>query len=187
VTANLGIAIAETGRRVVLVDMDLRRPGLSKFFNLENKLGVGDIILDSERPLNAGSIEEFAQETSVANLFLLSAGTLAGDKLPLMLYNTRLTQLLERLGRDFDFVLVDTAPVGLFADARVLGRLSDGVILVLRADQTTKDSALETRRRMEDDGTPLVGMILNDSRIPEVPSYYLYHTGSEKPRSDYKS
>ena len=195
VTANLGMAVAETGRRVLLVDMDLRRPGLTAFFKLKNQFGVGDIVLGTEFDPELGPKDElqrerlvdFTQQTTAPNLYLLSAGTVSGDKMPSILHHPRLRQLIGRLGEEFDFILIDTAPVGLFADARVLGRLSDGVILVLRADRTTRDSVIETRRRMEDDGTPLIGTILNDTQVAEVPSYYLYHPGSRESGTDRKS
>ena len=71
-------------------------------------------------------------------------------------------ELMQRLRRDFDNVLIDSPPMGQISDARVLGRLADSVILVLRAGRTTRDAALAATQRFAEDGTPVLGTILND-------------------------
>ena len=86
-------------------------------------------------------------------------GTVSASQL---LYSPRTSELLARLRQEFDAVLIDTPPMQPVADARVLSRLTDGVILVIRAGRTHRDAAAAAVQRFREDGTPVLGAILND-------------------------
>ena len=79
-----------------------------------------------------------------------------------MLYSPRLPEILARFRKEFDVVIIDTPPVMHMSDARVLGRLADGVIVVVRAGRTTRDTVQSTVQRFGEDGTRVIGTILND-------------------------
>ena len=115
------------------------------------------------------------RETSVSGLFLVTAGpsTAAATNL---LYSPQLPALMERLREKFDMVLIDSPPVLQIPDARVLGRVADAVVLVLRAGKTTRDAAQAVRQRLAEDGIPVLGVILNDWN-PQTsgPGYYSYY------------
>jgi capsular exopolysaccharide synthesis family protein len=159
VVSNLGIALAEINRRVLLIDADLRRPQLHKVFDVPNSWGLSDLLRE-KTALADSPLEALARPTQIPELYVLPSGP-GTVSISNLLYSPRLPELLERLRREFDTVLIDTPPMLQIADARVLGQLADAAILVLRAGQTTRDAALAAKDRFAEDGIPLLGTILN--------------------------
>ncbi len=156
VASNLGIALAELRHRVLLIDADLRKPRLHQIFDLGNARGLSTV-LQEDFLSRLGSV---LQETHVAGLFVLTAGPVTAAS-TCLLYSLRFVDLLDRVGPEFDTILIDTPPILQIPDARVVGRLADSVILVIRAGHTTPDSAQAVCRRLADDGTPVMGFVLN--------------------------
>jgi capsular exopolysaccharide synthesis family protein len=175
VTSNLGMATAEIGRRVLLIDADLRRPRLHRLFEIPNSFGLTDI-LRITTPLEDIPVNQLVRQTKIPGLFLVPSGPTT-DGLTSLLYSPRLTEFLQRVAKEFDLVLIDAPPMLHFADARVLGRHSDGVILVLRSGQTKRDAAMLARQRFDEDGTCVLGTILNswDLKNPRSPYAYAYN------------
>ena len=93
-----------------------------------------------------------------------------------LLYSHRTAELLDRLRQEFDMVLIDTPPMLYLSDARVLGRLADAAILVVRAGRTTRDAAMGAKQRLVDDRIPVLGTILNgwDPKSKTRYGYYVY-------------
>jgi succinoglycan biosynthesis transport protein ExoP len=172
VTSNLGVATAETGRRVLLIDADFRRPRLHRVFDIRNNAGFTDL-LKLSAPINEGTpLRHLIQTTRIPGLSLVTSGPTTSAPSSL-LYSPRLVEFLDRVGREFDLVLIDAPPMLQFADARVLGRYSDGVILVLRAGQTKWEAAMLACQRFNEDGTQVLGTILNnwDLKNPNRSAY----------------
>jgi polysaccharide biosynthesis transport protein len=159
VACNLSIAMAEIGRLVLLIEGDLRRPRLYKVFGTSNQSGLSDL-LRTETPLETAPIAHLVHKTDVTGLFLLPGGS-CGVNPANLFYSSPMRRLLHRLRKEFDMIMIDAPPMIHLADARVLGCLSDGVILVVRAGQTTTESALFARQRFEEDGTRVLGTVLN--------------------------
>jgi capsular exopolysaccharide synthesis family protein len=160
IARNLGLAVGETGKRVLLVDADLRRPRLHQLFGLPDCEGLGELLC-ADSPIDRDtSLARSVQATPIPGVSILPAGSnsLRGARL---LHSARMAVLLERLRGEFDMVVVDTPPVIAVPDARALGRLADGVILVIRAGHTTLESAMAARERFADDGTRVLGTVLN--------------------------
>jgi polysaccharide biosynthesis transport protein len=172
VTSNLGIAMAELGRKVLLIDGDVRRPRLHQVFGMSNDLGLADV-LSAKTLLGSISLAELARETKVPGLCLLSSGTKTMTTSSLF-HSPSMALLLERLRTEFDMILIDAPPMIWLADARVLGRIADGVVLVLRAGRTTHESALFAMQRFADDGTCVLGTILNNWDPKNSGSYNCY-------------
>jgi capsular exopolysaccharide synthesis family protein len=172
VVSNLGIALAEVNHKVLLIDADVRRPRLHDIFKLKNDIGLSNL-LRSKDP-TGGAWRGHVQETGVPNLFVMTSGTSTSAATSL-LYSTRIPDLLTELQSEFRTILVDTPPMLQIPDARVLGRMVDGVILVVRAGQTTRDAAVAAGRRFSEDGTLVLGTILNDWNPKHaVNGYYGY-------------
>jgi capsular exopolysaccharide synthesis family protein len=171
VVCNLGAALATINRRVLLVDADFRRPTLHRVFDRPNAWGL--ISLLKERTLvDSYPDQSLARETEVPGLYLLTAGPGSEDAHHL-LYSERLLQLLHRLRQQFGVVLIDSPPMLQIADARVLGRLADGVVLVVRAGKTDKNSAQAAAQFFMEDGIAVLGTVLNDWK-PESSGYGFY-------------
>ncbi len=159
VACNLSIAMAEIGRKVLLIDGDLRRPRLHTFFNVSNQWGLGDVLWGN-LPLDTVPISQLVRETEVPCLFLMPAGS-CGVAPANLFFSPRMSKLLERTRTEFDMVMIDAPPMIHLADARVLGRHSDGVILVVRAGETTTEGARYVSQRFAEDGTRILGTVLN--------------------------
>ncbi|MCC6591543.1 MAG: polysaccharide biosynthesis tyrosine autokinase [Bryobacterales bacterium] len=157
--SNLGIAMAEIGQRVLLIDADLRKPDLHTVFGTSNTWGLSDLPRDNAR-LKTMPLEALVRPTEVKGLYLLPSGP-GTISVASLLHSGRIKELIERFRREFDTILIDTPPLMYLSDARVLGRLADGAILVVRAGMTTKDMALAAKNRLVQDGISVIGTVLN--------------------------
>jgi capsular exopolysaccharide synthesis family protein len=160
VASNIGIVRSEHQGKVLLIDADRKRPRLHTVFECEDTVGLGDV-LSSNRPLDHYAIGELVSATKYPNLYVLPRGRTAPE-IPSRLYSERMERLLDRLRKEFDTIIIDTPPLIHLSDARLLGRLSDGLILVFRAGQSRWDEALIVQQRLAEDGVPVLGSILND-------------------------
>jgi len=175
VVSNLGIAIAEVNQKTLLIDADLRKPRLHDIFNLKNDSGLSDL-LRSQDPVSVLK-DGLIQETGIPNLFVLTSGSKTNAATSL-LYSNRMPEILTNLRAEFETILIDTPPMLQIPDARVLGRMVDRVILVVRAGKTTRDAATAARQRFFEDGTPMLGTILNYWNPKRSPNgYYGYQDG----------
>jgi capsular exopolysaccharide synthesis family protein len=160
ISANLATALAEVLGRVCLVDGDLRKPRVHEIFGLEAQSGLAEALRDTV-PVEDYAMEQLARPTDIPRLFVLTSGV-AGTGAGSLFFSPRMQQLMERLRREFDVVVVDTPPMLGLPDTRTLARVADGVILVVRAGVTDQSFVVAARRNLHDDNTPLLGTILND-------------------------
>lgn len=160
VVQNLGIALAETGRRVLLVDGDFRRPHLHREFSLSNEWGLIDLLTE-DQPLSEYPPERLGVFTGLPGLSILP-NRVSQHNVSKALYSARLRTILESLAKRYDMVLVDAPPLLSVADARIIAPLTDALILVLRCGVTNRDSAMEAYQRIQEDGLTLLGTVLTD-------------------------
>jgi capsular exopolysaccharide synthesis family protein len=174
VSTNLAITIAESGKRVLIIDADLRRARLHNIFEVSNERGLYTM-LESRSPV---AVENMIQETKVPGLSVLVAGPADPDHVGRVFHASWLPELLKRCEARFDTVVIDTPPMGMFPEARLLGGLVDGAILVLRASATDRQAAAMARQRLADDGILVLGTILNDwdpgEKMHKYKDYYYY-------------
>lgn len=174
ISANLGISLAETGRKVLVIDADFRRPRQHELFGLPNTGGFSTVLQEAaaDRPFN---VLDYVQTSHIPGLHLLVNGP-APDNLHLLLHSRKLGEILDELRGSFDMILIDAPPVLQIADARTMNLLADGVVLVLRSGVTDRKSALEAYRYLQEDGAQILGTILNDWRPSrnKVDHYYNY-------------
>lgn len=150
--ANLAVTMAQSGRRTILVDSDLRRPSLHTFFDLGHDRGLTDMVLDE------GSAPAL-QETGVPDLWLLASGKKPPNPAD-MLGSRQLDRVITRLTDQADIVLFDAPPIIAVTDAAVLGAKVDGVLLVLKAGKTRRDHAERARQMLEKAHVRLIGATL---------------------------
>lgn len=168
IVANLGLVLSEIGYRVLLIDADLRRPSLHRVFGIDNDSGLADILADPA-PISTEQIMRSVRRASTCDLDVLTAGEPPIHAFSL-LHSRRTTELIDSVREHYDLILIDTPPLLLVPESRILGRVTDWSILVLRAGKTTVDAAVSAQRRMEEDGIRLLGTILNDCH-PRQSSY----------------
>jgi polysaccharide biosynthesis transport protein len=173
VASNLGISLAEIDQKVLLIDADMRKPHLHEIFDVSNTWGLSDLLREKSGLVDC-PIEALTRTTDIQGLYLLPSGP-GTVSIANLLYSIRLSQLLQRVRSEFDLVIIDTPPMLFISDARVLGRLADGAILVIRASKTSRDSVRAAKQRLLNDGIPVLGTILNDWDAKSKSRYGYYY------------
>jgi tyrosine-protein kinase Etk/Wzc len=176
--SNLAVALGAGGLRTLLIDADLRRPSAHSMFGVDGSRGLADILQASQTwPDDEPSLSDFEPlKTGLDNLYFLPAGR--PERPPSELVGSeRFSELLERARPVFDVVVVDSPPVLAAADAVLLAKQVDSVILIVSAERTDRRAVEQTRRALESVGHPVTGLIVN--RFDEHQSYgYSYgYTG----------
>jgi capsular exopolysaccharide synthesis family protein len=169
VATNLAITIAQAGKKVLLVDSDLRRPRIHKIFGLQNTLGLTTY-------LAGGSDENITHKGPQPNLSIITAGPNTPNPSEL-LSSQRFEKLVKQKSAEFDVVVFDSAPVMAVTDSLVLSRLLGGTIVVARAGKTTYEMINVGMTKLNDMGAALLGMVVNGVREKqrEYYNYYQYH------------
>jgi non-specific protein-tyrosine kinase len=157
--ANLAVALAEGGRRVIVVDADLRRPGLHTLFGLERQDGLASMLLGEQSHLPL-------QDTAAPGVRLLASGPTPPNPIE-VLVSRRLDHILALARAQADFVLIDTAPAGALADTAALAPRLDGMLLVVSAGRTKRDLARRAREQLERVHATILGVVLTDVRGDE--------------------
>jgi capsular exopolysaccharide synthesis family protein len=175
ILSGLAITLARMQQRVLVIDGDLYKPELHQRLDAPKEPGLAELLRAADD--TARILSKYIHQTRVSNLSILPGGT--GGPAPL-LFSDRLKDVLHEVRRRYDFVLVDTPPLLQISDARVLSRLCDSAVLVVRSGQTTREAALLSLDRLQEDGAQVLGTILNDwaPNASELKAYtYLRHTG----------
>jgi polysaccharide biosynthesis transport protein len=177
VVSNLSIALAQINQTVLLIDGDMRRPRLHSVFDVENGHGLSDLLME-KTPLDLGKLEAACTPTSVPGLHVVTSGR-SRTHASSLVHSPRLAEVVRLAREKFDTIIIDTPPMINIADARIIARLGDALILVVRSGTTTRDAALLAKSRFVEDGTPLLGTILNfwNAKTPGYAYYRYYHAG----------
>lgn len=173
VVSNLAMAMASTGKEVLVIDADLRRPRIHTLFDVPNAPGLVEYL--KREPMVGASLQRTIQKTAVRGVDVLTSGS-TQDGADHLLHSPRLRQLAAEARAQYDVVLIDSPPIQMTA-ARLVGRLSDAAIIVARAERTTRDQILAVKQQLREDGITVLGAILNDwdpkkSRNAYYKSYY---------------
>jgi len=171
--ANLAIVIAQTGKKVVLIDADLRRPVQHKMFNLSNNMGLTTSILDNNIPVTT-----HLQETKVNNLRLLTSGPIPPNPAEL-LNSQRMKDVIKELKTAVDVIIFDTPPILTVADASIIGPKVNGALLVIHTGKTRRDALVNAVERLSRTGTHVFGTVLNKVKLDRSGyGYYYYYYSS---------
>ena len=168
-SCNLAIAMAQAGKRVILVDADLRRPKLHDIFKVKNDIGLTSLLNDE------CEIEEALKATEIDNLLLLPSGPLPLNPSEL-LASPKMKALHEQLKPHTDFIIFDTPSAIAFSDATVLSSFLDAVLLVIRANNVPRGSELHVKTMLNKARANIIGVVLNGMNPEHVDSvHYHYH------------
>jgi receptor protein-tyrosine kinase len=159
VVSHLGIALAEISGKVLLIDGDMRRPRLHKVFDQSNGWGLSDLLRE-KNAIEDLPLDALVKKTAFPHLHLLPSGASA-DNIFSLLCSGRMARLLPRFRSEFDYVLVDAPPCLEFADARIMARYVQQLLLVVQANSTNRKTAQAAVDRLMLDGIPVMGVILN--------------------------
>jgi capsular exopolysaccharide synthesis family protein len=177
---SLAIAMTGSGKRVLLVDADMRRPRIHRIFGRTNGAGLSSLILGD------GTLEQVVLASGVPNLDILACGPVPPNPAEL-LHTTAFQRLIAEMSAQYDRVIFDSPPVGVVADAVVMSTLVDGALMVLKASATSKDVAAHGVKQLRDVNARLFGAVLNDLDLEDQKygqySYYYrygYYYGDSK-------
>ena len=166
--ANLAVTLAQTGKRVLLLDADLRKPRLHRIFKLKNQNGLTNYLTGT------GDVKELVKVTVVPDLYLINSGPLPPNPAEL-LGSDKMAGFVGELKAAFDYILVDTPPVLAVTDALVLGRLVDGLILVAWGGKTSREALKRAVEKLRQTGTKTPGVIINRLDVKAHDYYYRHH------------
>lgn len=172
---NLAITFAQSDKRVLLIDADLRRPQVSGIFDInKRKKGLSNMLADV-MPLDTliNKIE------NLDKLEILPSGTKPVS--PTELLNSEAFETLIKQCREaYDVILIDTPPVLSFADASIISKVVDGVLLVVAANETKKATIIEAKKNLDKVGATIIGVILTKVRFKKNANYYRYNSDKGK-------
>jgi capsular exopolysaccharide synthesis family protein len=168
--ANLAVAIAQAGRKVLLVDADLARPRLRTAFQLDNDPGLSQLLRE-DGAVTEDVLSRFCQATRVANLSFLAAGSPA-DGAAELFAGARMRAVVSAFGAAYDLVVYDSPPVLSVADPTVLAGVVDGVLLVVRVGMYPSDAIQQANRELTAVHAKLIGVVLNGVEAGSRGGYY---------------
>jgi polysaccharide biosynthesis transport protein len=170
VAANLATTLAQSGKKVLLVDVNMRSPNQHHLWGMMNSMGLSNVIVDPEDLPQA--IQEITQ-----NLSLLTSGVMPPDPLTL-LESEAMTHLLQKVSQQYDYVILDGPSLVGMADAGILGKLADGVILVVRPGVVTSVGATAAKELLRRSSSNVLGIVANGVNLKQEPDSYFYYTSN---------
>lgn len=173
--ANIGIALAQAGLRVLLVDADMRRPRVHEIFDLSQEPGLSNLLTANAKA------SEAIQRSSVPGLWLMPAGLIPPNPAEL-LSSPRFVDFLGALEDHFDWVIIDTPPVLVVADSMIVGNRSTGVAFVVGADQTSRHAAKNAIEQLTGANVSVIGSILNRADVTRHAHFYASYYRKEYAR-----
>ncbi|MGB3260083.1 CpsD/CapB family tyrosine-protein kinase [Paenisporosarcina sp.] len=165
--ANLAVTFAQQGKRILLVDTDLRKPTVHYTFNLKNVKGLTNVLTKQS------TLTEAVQSTEVEHLSILTCGPIPPNPAEL-LGSSSMSQFIELAKSQFDVVLFDTPPILAVADAQILANKVDGTILVICSGSTEQESACKSKDLLESAKSKVLGAVLNKKKAKDSQYYYYY-------------
>ena len=167
--SNLAVSFANLNKKVLLIDCDLRNPSIHKMFRLNNIYGLTDILAKDR------AVDKCIQETELENLYVLTAGATPPNPAEI-LSSEKMKNLIEDLKNIYDYIFIDTPPIGLVTDAGVLSSFIDGVVLVVKSESVEKKYLEETKKKLDAVDARILGAILNSYKSEQKDyDYYSYY------------
>ncbi|MBC7362863.1 MAG: CpsD/CapB family tyrosine-protein kinase, partial [Candidatus Aminicenantes bacterium] len=163
--SNLAVSLAQMGKKVLLIDADLRRPKQHRIFNMKNHDGLTNYLaMDLE-------LEKLIKPTIVPSLYLINSGPIPPNPAEL-LSSEKMSELLKIVREQFDFVLIDTPPLLAVTDAQILAKMVDGLVLVVRAEKTPREALMQTRELIDLLKLKTFGVVINHLSLDGQGYYY---------------
>jgi len=171
--ANLAATYAQSDKRTVLIELDLRKPTVHKTFKLSNRLGISHVLTKQ------ATLDEVIQDTDIPNLSAITAGMIPPNPSELV-GSKALGAILEQLKEQFDQIIIDTPPVLALTDAQLISTHCDGVVLVAEAGKVKRSALLDAKERLNIVKARIVGVVLNNAKRKVKDDYYYYYYGHEE-------
>lgn len=176
--SNLAVVMTQAGKKVLVMDCDMRNPTIHKIFQLSNQMGLSNCISMNN------ALQDAVQQTKIAGLDVLTSGVIPPNPSEL-LGSERMQEILQEAKEKYDYVLVDVPPIMPVTDALVVGRIVDGVLLVMDSGEVKVEMARDVKTQLVNAGANILGVVLNKVRSEHhgygYGYYYYYgHDGKHK-------
>ena len=172
VAGNLAYTFFQNGKRVLIIDCDLRKPSLHRKFNVSNEEGLTDVLVGTSKLNNVmKKIDD--------NLYLLTTGTLPPNPAEIIGSNT-MENFLEQCKINFDYIILDTPPILPVTDSKLLAIKADATVVVVRSEISKSKHVSQAFKELEKVNANIIGTILNDVEMYSEKLYYDYSNKSKK-------
>ena len=180
VTSNLAVAISQTGKRVIIIDGDMRKGRLHNIFRIIQKPGLSNYlsgVYDNEMGTILTGLEDYIQHTQIPNLDIMASGNIPPNPSELLVL-PQMGELITDLKANYDYIIIDGTPCSLVTDSLILARIVDSVIVVASCKETKKKDLQRVTENIKNVGGKIVGVILN--KVPMSSKKYekTYYYGS---------
>jgi capsular exopolysaccharide synthesis family protein len=171
--SNLAVAYAQSDKRVLVIDADLRKPTMHHTFMKTNRWGLSNVVSGQSAPA------EVIVETHVHNLFLMPSGPVPPNPSE-MLASKRMTVMLEELKESFDVIIIDTPPALAVTDAQVVATKVDGVLIVIDYGKVKREAAMKVKANLQHVNARMLGVVINNVDRKNGEGYYYYYYGNDQ-------
>ncbi|MGG1312885.1 CpsD/CapB family tyrosine-protein kinase [Cohnella laeviribosi] len=171
---NLAVTYAQSERKVLLIDADMRKPTEHHTFEVSNRRGLSSILSQQ------CTLDEAIQPTKIPGLSVITSGPIPPNPAE-MVASQRMSNLIDELRGRFDVILIDSPPTLAVTDAQLLSTRCDGVILVLDQGKVKREIALKAKEGLVKVGAKLLGVVLNNVKRKKSEGYYYYYYGNTNP------
>lgn len=166
ISSNLALSLSQDNKKVIIIDGDLRKQSVHKQFRISGSVGLTELLIGEE------ALEKIKHKIN-PYLDAIASGHIPPNPAEL-LASEEMEKVIEKLREEYDYVIIDTNPIGLVADAQILSSKVDGVILVARYEKTKKENLLSCKKMIDQVGGNTIGVVLNGIDEKRGKYYYYY-------------
>ncbi len=165
ISSNLATAFAQTDKKVLLIDADLRKGRIHEIFKMKSNKGLSNLLLEDDM----SEMKHYIVKTEIDNLYVLTRGTIPPNPSEL-LNSDKMKEVFETVEEIFDYVIIDGVPVVGLPDALILSKYADAVMLVCSIKYTPMNALVSAKQAFERIGVPVTGVVVN--KVPNIKSNY---------------
>ncbi|WKA53829.1 CpsD/CapB family tyrosine-protein kinase [Planococcus shixiaomingii] len=168
-SSNMAIVYAESGKRVLLVDADMRRPTLHHTFKMSNRLGLSNLLIKK------GRLQDTVKKSGIPGLDLLMCGQIPANPAEL-LDSEAMDGLMNLMKEKYDLIIFDSPPILAVTDSKILANKCDGTVLVVNTGKTEKENVIKARDALTTAKAFIIGTVLNNYQVSKKDDYYQSYT-----------